>query len=174
MIKSRFSFVGHFALWYLSLMSLLMIYMTVGIAFNFTKFQLIKNNLTKTESIIVLTIFPIVIFIAFALVKTLGKTYKFDIINKQIIVINYFSFRKKVFSFSDFTGFIDTYMKSPRGDFKVFYLLKNNEPSFKLSGRILSNLDEIEKALGQIQYLGFHQFNIKWSLKILFHRLLFE
>jgi hypothetical protein len=121
-----------------------------------------------------LTIFPIVIFIAFAQVKTLGKTYKFDIINKQIIVINYFSFRKKVFSFSDFTGFIDTYMKSPRGDFKVFYLLKNNEPSFKLSGRILSNLDEIEKALGQIQYLGFHQFNIKWSLKILFHRLLFE
>ena len=51
---------------------------------------------------------------------------------------------------------------------------KNNEPSFKLSGRIISNFDEIEEALRQIKYLGFHQFNIKWSLKILFHRLLFE
>ena len=151
-----------------------MIYMSVGIAFNFTKFQLIKNNLTNTESIIVLTIFPIIIFTAFALVKTLGKTYEFDIINKQLIVSNYFGFRKRVFSFYDFTGYIDTYMKSPRGDFKVFYLLKNNEPSFKLSGRVLSNLDEIEEALGPIKYLGFHRFKIKWSLKILFHRLLFE
>jgi hypothetical protein len=148
--------------------------MTVGIAFNFTKFQLINNNLTNTESIIVLSILPILIFTAFALLKTLGKSYKFDIINKQIIVSNYFGYRKRIFSFSDFKGFIDTYMKSPRGDFKVFYLLKNNEPTFKLSGRVLSNLDEIEEALGQIQYLGFHQFNIKWSLKILFHRLLFE
>ena len=174
MIKSRFTFVGHFALWYLSLVSLLTIYMTVGVALNFTEIELVKNNLTNTESIIILITFPILTFTAFAQIKILGKCYEFDNMNQQLTVSNYFGFRKRVFPFSDFNGFIDTFMKSPRGDFKVFYLLRYNEPSFKLSGRILSNLDEIEKALEQIKYLGFQQFNLKWSLKILFRRLFFK
>ena len=161
-------------LWYLSFTSLLMTYMAVGAAFNFTQFQLIRNSLTNTQSIIVLVLYPIIIFGAFAQIKILGKTYEFDIINKQIIVGNYFGYRKRSFSFSDFTGIIETYVKSPRGNFKVFYLVKNNEPSFKLSGRVISNLNEIEEVLGQIKYLGFHDYNIRWSLKILFHRLLFE
>jgi plasmid maintenance system killer protein len=163
MIKSRFSFVGHFIFWYLVLISLLAIYMTVGVAYNFTDIELVKNNLTNTESIIVLIIFPILIFTAFVQVKILGKVYEFDTINQQFTVSNYFGLRKRVFPFSDFNGFIDIFMRSSRGNFKVIYLLRNNEPSFKLSGRVLSNLEEIEKALGQIKYLGSQQFNLKWS-----------
>ena len=70
---------------------------------------------------------------------------------------------------SEFEGYVDTFVKSPRGDFRVLYLVKNKRLTNKISGRFYSNIEEIEKGLQSLKYLGFHKFSLKWSLKIFFH-----
>jgi hypothetical protein len=174
MIKSKFSFIGIFCLWYLSLTGLFFSYLTFGIFLHFFEIELVKNNLTNTESIIFLFVNPLIISIAFAQVKINSNIIYIDILNKTIFFRNYFTRQKKIYSFSEFEGYIDTFMKSPRGDFRVFYLVRESKPSNKMSGRFYSNIEEIEQALKHMKYLGFHKFSLKWSLRIFFHKKVLE
>ncbi len=174
MIKSKFSFIGIFCLWYLSLAGLFISYLTFGIFLHFFEIELVENNLTNTESIIFLFVYLLIISIAFAQVKINSNIIYIDTLNKTISFKNYFTRQKKIYSFSEFEGYIDTFMKSPRGDFRVFYLARENKPVNKMSGRIYSNIEEIEEGLKQMKYLGFHKFSLKWSLKIFFYKKVLE
>jgi len=145
------------------------VYLIIGLISHFFGIEIVKNNLTNTQSVIFLIILPIILFMTVVQLKINAKVIYLDFLSKKITFENYFIGKEIVYEFDEIDGYVDTFMKSPRGDFRVFYLVKNNMLTNKISGRIYSNIEEIEEGLKQLKYLGFHKFSLKWSLKILFH-----
>jgi hypothetical protein len=97
-----------------------------------------------------------------------------DHANKTISFKNYFTRQTEVYPFVYFDGYLDTLKKSGRSDFRIFYLVKNKKLIHKMSGRVYSNMEEIEKGLTALRYFGFQTWNLSWSLKIFFRAITVE
>ena len=152
MIKSQFSFDGIALLWLLSLIGSMMLYITFTLILHFIGIEIVPiKNLTQFEAILFLSFYPILIFLAFAQVKINCKIIFIDLANKTIAFKYYFTRQIKIYQIDYFEGYIDTLKKSPKGDFRILYLVKNNKLSHKISGRIYSNIDEIETGLKELK-----------------------
>lgn len=147
-----------------------MSYLAVGALLHFFEIEIVKTTLTNTEFIIVLLVYPLLIFIASAQIKMNSSIIYINSSDSKITFKNYFTRYKRVYLLNEFEGYIDTLVISPRGNFRVFYLVCNNKLTHKMSGRIYSNIEEIEQGLNQLKYLGFRKFSLKWSLNVFFNR----
>ena len=170
MIKSKFSSTGIFLLWFMTLTLLLMSYLAVAVLLHFFQIEIVKTTLTNPEFIIVLLVYPLLIFIASEQIKMNSSIIYVNPSGTIITFKNYFTRYKRVYLLNEFEGYIDTLVESPRGDFRVLYLVRNNKLTNKMSGRIYSNLEEIEQGLTPLKYLGFRKFSLKWSLNVFFNR----
>lgn len=174
MIKSKFSSTGIFLLWFMTLTLLLMSYLAVAVLLHFFQIEIVKTTLTNPEFIIVLLVYPLLIFIASEQIKMNSSIIYVNPSGNIITFKNYFTRYKRVYLLNEFEGYIDTLVKSPRGDFRVLYLVRNNKLTNKMSGRIYSNLEEIEQGLTPLKYLGFRKFSLKWSLNVFFNRTILK
>lgn len=155
----------------MTLMLLLVSYLTIGVLLLFFGIEIVKSSLTDFEFIIVLITYPILIIIVFAQIKFNSSVISINFSNNTVTFRNYFTRCERVHLLNEFEGYIDTFVKSPNGDFRVLYLRdKNKMLKHKISGRFYSNLKEIEQGLNQLKYLGFHKFSLKWSLYVFFNK----
>jgi hypothetical protein len=171
MIKSQFSFDGISLLWLLSLGGTMMLYITISLILHSLGIGYVAiKNLTQLEVLLFLGFYPIVIFLAFAQVKINCKIILIDVADKTIAFKNYFTRQSKIYQINYFDGYLDTLKKSPKGDFRILYLVKNNKPTHKISGRTYSNIDEIETGLKELKYYGYKKLSLISFIKIFFHR----
>lgn len=76
--------------------------------------------------------------------------------------------KEELYSFDELEGFVEVFISTKGGKVKVLYLIKNRKFHKKLSGSIYSNLDELQRALAPIKYLGVEKIGLVKGVKILF------
>jgi len=157
-------------LWLITVSGLMMLYIIVTLILHFIGIEYVPiKKLTQLQSILLLCFYPGIIFLAFAQVKINCKMIFIILADKTIAFKNYFTRQTTTYQFHDFEGYIDTVKKSPKGDFRILYLVKNNKLTHKISGRIYSNIEEIETGLKELKYFGFKELTLIRYIKIFFH-----
>ena len=87
---------------------------------------------------------------------------------QTILFRNLVSRKEELYSFAEWEGFVEVFVSTKGGKVKVLYLIRAGKFHKKLSGSIYSNLDELQRALAPIKYLGVEKLNATKSVKILF------
>ena len=156
-------------MWLLSLIGSMMLYITFTLMLHFIGIGTEPmKNLTQPQAILFFIFYPILIFLAFVQVKINCKIIFIDLTCGTISFKNYFTRQRTIYQMDYFDGYLDTLKNSPKGDFRILYLVKNNKPTHKISGRTYSNINEIETGLKVLKYYGFKEFSMIDYIKIFF------
>lgn len=94
-----------------------------------------------------------------------------DGILKTISFKNLFTRRSKVYSFTDFDGYITTTLWHKQwNENKTLCLIKQGRVVKKIDNFFYSNVDELQEALKEMPYLGFKNMDFANSWKVLFNK----
>ncbi len=168
MIKSKFSAFGLSLLWIMTVLIAMATYLACAAFLRLFGFHFVNSALSHIEIIIVLIFYLPLIIIGFVQIKTHARFIYINEIQRTISIRNYFTRFKKTYDRSEFEGYIDTLVKSPHGDFRIIYLVKNKKLYTKISARFISNIEALEKGLHNLPYLGFYEHNLLWATRAFF------
>lgn len=168
MIKSKFTFTGLFLIWYLFAISPLIVYLYLSAIAHLLGYSTVSLDNGKAWFITVTSSFLIILL--FGQLKINAKTICIDPLSQTIKITNYFTRFSRVYSFADFDGYVDSLVKSPKGDFRVLYLVQDKRLTTKIAGRVFRNIDEMENGLKSLKYLGFQKYSLALSFKIFFRK----
>jgi hypothetical protein len=115
-------------------------------------------------------IFFIAAFILFGSVFIYGANAIYiDTLNKTIKFKNIITRKTRLFSFDKLDGFVDTLQRDGRmNNYKAIYLVKDKKFIARISSFFCSNYEELKTGLNDLTYLGFQDFGIIDSFKVLF------
>ena len=109
-------------------------------------------------------------FLLFGGVFTYGANFiSIDTLNKKIEFKNLITRRTTLYSFDNIDGYVDTLQRDGRGNtYKAIYLVKGNKFLARISSFFYSNYNELKDGLHDLTYLGFQNFGIADSFRVLF------
>jgi hypothetical protein len=168
MIKSKFWTFG-FCL--IALMAIFFLFLLVSaISQYYLDTTIFKISMqTPREAYVQMTLF-ILAFILFSSVFIYGaNAIHIDTLNKTIKFKNIITRRTRLYSFSSLDGFVDTVQRDGRmSSYKVSYLVKDKKFIARISRFFCSNYDELRNGLSDLTYLGYQDFGMIDSFKVLF------
>lgn len=92
-----------------------------------------------------------------------------DTLNRTIKFKNIITRRTRLYSFDNLKGYVTTLQRDGRGNsYKAIYLVKDEKFVARISSFFCSNYDELKRGLDDLTYLGFQNFGIIDSFKVLF------
>ena len=102
-----------------------------------------------------------------------------DETGKTICFKNIITRKKKLYNFSDFDGYLDTFVdinvyREGRRQHKVIYLVKDNRIEKIITGFYYENMDELLEALSPLNYYGFEKDFSKLARKALLKKKVFD
>lgn len=83
-----------------------------------------------------------------------AKAVTIDLENQTILFKNRYTRKQNLYPFAYFDGYVTTYQRTKVADFKVVYLIKDNQLLYKISGAIYSNQDELLASLPLLPDMG--------------------
>ena len=76
----------------------------------------------------------------------------------------------KSYAFSDFDGYIDTFLNHKSASYKTIGLIKDKKVIHYIDSFWVSNYDELRQSLEGLEYLGTYNFGILKQFKMLFRQ----
>jgi len=83
-----------------------------------------------------------------------AKSVTIDLDKQTILFTNRYTRKKIVYPVNYFDAYITTYQRTKVGDFRVVYLIKDNELLYKISRAVYSNQDELLASLPSLPDMG--------------------
>lgn len=166
MIKSKFKYNAVPAFWIV--IGTTIILLAVEIYYLYDHFTHIQPAIPGKVMISLVIILGCLLYFSFWL-KTVATIIEINTDGRTITFTNYFTQQTKTYSFYDFDGYLQTVdvNSKTRSEYKVLCLMKDKVIVRKLSASYYSNIEELEKGLKPINYLGFETFGMGKKLKIL-------
>ena len=139
----------------ITIISITVIYVLSSVVFFHS--NICKVDSSTLETVAFISYFSLIVF--FVIYSSIKYFFMITIdeISEQIFFKNIITFKKSTYSFTDFDGYVDTFAKTNWGNFKVIYFIKNNKIEKIIRGNYYSNMDEMQGALGTMNYLGFKE-----------------
>ena len=166
MIKSKFKYNAIPAFWITFGVTIILLAGEIYYFYDF--YTHIQRGIPRKVLISLVIIFGCILYFSIWL-KTVATRIEINTDGRTITFTNYFTQHSKTYSFYDFDGYIQTVdvNSKTRAEYKVLCLLKDKVITRKISASYYSNIEELEKGLKPINYLGFETFGMGKKLKIL-------
>jgi hypothetical protein len=124
---------------------------------------------TPSEAHLQLTLFGLAVLLFGSILVYDANVIRIDTLGKLITFRNIITQKIKSYSFDTLDGYVDTLQRDGRGNsYKTIYLVKDKKYIAKISNFYCSNYDELKDGLSKLTYLGFQNFNIIDSFRVLF------
>lgn len=108
-------------------------------------------------------------FLPIYIVAQMRLNYKTITIDTEAKTISFtaFLFRTtRTYPLAYFDAYVETKVDDQYGTNKCLYLVKDRKLKYKISGRYYANLDELQKGLSSLKYMGFINYSGVLSLRI--------
>lgn len=165
-----------FGFWLMLIATLFMSFLLVS-AFSqtFLDFPIIKMSMPTTKAKVFQFVLPTIGVLLFgSQIWRDANIIQIDTFSKTITFRNFFTKRSRQYDFDYFDGYADMLQTSKSGTYRVIYLVKDKRYIEKLSSFYYSNLDDLQTAFTTIKYLGFKNYNVFKSIKVLFGRQILD
>ena len=108
-------------------------------------------------------------FLTFALILiSNANLISIDITKNSVSFKNIITRKLRSYPFSSLDGYVDTVQRDGKGTkYEITYLVKDKIFIEKISSFSCSNYDELKKGLNNAKYLGFQNFTIIDSIKVM-------
>jgi hypothetical protein len=136
--------------------------------FLFYAFYFGRNPASLTSGLGIYGIFLTIVLPVY-IIAQMKLNYKTVYIDTQLKEISFKMFVlqiTKTYPFEYFDGYVDTIVKDKYGEYKCYYLVKDNKLKYKMSGRFYSNIEELYNGISTLSYKGFIKFTVPLSIKI--------
>ena len=104
------------------------------------------------------------------LISSFIKSITIDSYSKTMIFKNIVTRQTKSYAFSDFDGYIDTFLNHKSASYKTIGLIKDKKVIHYIDSFWVSNYDELRQSLEGLEYLGTYNFGILKQFKMLFRQ----
>ena len=168
MIKSNFWAMG---LWMMALVSLTFLLLFISsISKYYFDIQIFKISMRNpSEAHLEMGTFVIAFLLFGSIFMSGANQISIDTSKKTVSFRNIITQKLKVYSFNELDGYVDTLQRDGRGaSYKTIYLVKNEKYIAKISTFFCSNFDNLKSGLSDLNYLGFKDFGLIESFKVLF------
>lgn len=139
--------------------------------FHFTILEIDVHNKNTFNTQVILDLIGCLIFVLTLSARASSIEVNSDSVSKIIAFKNLFTRRTKAYDFEEFDGYITTRLWHKQwNENKTLCLIKEGRIVKKIDNFFYSNIDELEKSLSEMPYLGFKNMGIVNSWKVLFNK----
>lgn len=129
------------------------------------------GTLPSYGAIIFITGFTFLLVFIFNSWRRYAFNIEIDKNKRTILFQNIITRQTRLYNFTDFDSYLDTYpMTTKGGCYKVLYLIKNKRAEKIITGFYYENIDELQEAISSIKYLGFKQDFSRFMRRAIFNR----
>jgi uncharacterized protein YpmB len=130
-----------------------------------------RGTLPPIGAIIFIIVFTFLLIAIFNSWIHYAFNIEIDNDEKTIFFQNIITRQTRLYNFTDFDSYLDTYPVTGKGgSYKVLYLLKDKKAKKIITGFYYENIDELQEAISSIKYLGFQKNFSSIARKALFNR----